>query len=252
MSDKASFDYASLPLGRKAANSNLIVPKLVDFRKRAAIPPPPVVDFASMVDWRMFLNDTYGCCTISSIAAGILQRSSVSLGTPIIMPDDSVKEVYFSLTGGPDGGLIITDALSWFSTHGISLRDQSLEIGTWGKLDNTDFIELRSAIHEFGSITVGWNLPESAQVPGTWDDVGDAPGTWGGHCTIVAGYDIYRGLWDVITWGERKWATDAFVRKYMDEAFAVLSIGEWSGTQGMSPTGVDVAGLQSALAAMAA
>lgn len=232
--------------GRKPCDPSLVVPHLADFRRGTVAPPPASMDFYSGVAWQMFGNDVLADCTIAGIANGILQRTTLALGTPLVMPDATVRDVYFGLTGGSDDGLVETDVLTWFARTGIDLGRQAPEVALWARVDHTDPVALKRAIADFGSVYVGWDLPPDALTANEW--TGTAQTGVDGHCTLIAGYDADR--WYCPSWGEVIAATDGFRVAYMREAYALVSIDEWIAPGGMSPASLDYDGLREALASL--
>lgn len=250
-----------MKLGKRDPIPGLAAPSLDTFRKRALPPPPPTLDRFTGVQFQPFMNNTLGCCTIAAIANGIVQRTTLAQGVPVVMPDAVVLASYAKVTtpsfdpatGANDNGAVETDVLSWFAREGVALRDQSLEIGTWGKLDGTPEA-IRSAVHLFGSAYIGLALPLTAQSPGVWDVSGlltgdAAPGGWGGHAVLIVGYDA-AGV-TLATWGATQVATWAFLAAYMDESYAQYVPGEWLNTSDLSPDHYDFASLAAAQAALA-
>lgn len=253
----------SMRLGRlPPSGSAALAPRLTMFA-RAPLPMPPAkVDYVTGVPWRMFCNDVLGCCTISAWANGVVQRTSLAWNTPLVMPDDVVKQIYGQLSGWTpadpvsDRGLCETDVLSWFARVGVDLGRQAPEVTLWGSIGHDDLVAFRQAIWLFGHCYIGLMLPASARGQAVWDvpragAVGEgAPGSWGGHCVICAGYD--ENFVDCITWGGLQRASWAFIKAYMDEAYVTHSPGEWIGSQGLSPSHFDFLSLAAACAAFQA
>jgi len=252
--------FHTMKLGKRDPIPGLAAPSLDTFRKRALPPPPPTLDRYSGVAFQMFMNGSLSCCTIAAIANGIVQRTTLAQGVPLVMPDAVVMASYAQVTtpafdpvtGANDNGAVETDVLSWFASKGVALRDQSLEIGTWGKLDDSPEA-IRSAVHLFGSSYIGLALPLSAQSQATWDVTGDlagdaAPGSWGGHAVLIVGYDA-AGV-TLATWGATQKATWAFLAAYMDESYAQYVPGEWLNTSDLSPDHYDFASLAAAQKAL--
>jgi len=124
---------------------------------RAPLPMPPAkVDYVTGVPWRMFCNDVLGCCTISAWANGVVQRTSLAWNTPLVMPDDVVKQIYGQLSGWTpadpvsDRGLCETDVLSWFARVGVDLGRQAPEVTLWGSIGHDDLVAFRQAIGSSG------------------------------------------------------------------------------------------------------
>ncbi len=149
---------------------------------------------------------------------------------------------------------------------------------------------VETAIWLFGGIYIGLELPLSAQAQDVWDiDAGaassdSAPGSWGGHAVYVVGYDVptedrnskidirnspanfefpvspcgpkpsgdgSNFLLTCVTWGQLKKMTWAWFEKYCSEAYALVST-DWLKTNGVAPSGFDLAALEKDLAAVTA
>jgi hypothetical protein len=112
--------------------------------------------------------------------------------------------------------------------------------------------EIRAAINLFGGVYIGLSLPVTAQSQDVWDltslsDPNAEPGSWGGHCVFVVGYDA--DGFTCITWGALKKMTNAFWVNYCDEAYALFG-ADWINTGGQAPSGFDAAQLTADLAAI--
>lgn len=78
-----------------------------------------------------------------------------------------------------------------------------------------------------------------------WDVVADdGGGIAGGHCVFVAGYD--NGHFQFISWGKVFTMTEAFWRKYVDEAHALL-LATWI-RNNQTPSGLNLAQMQADIA----
>ena len=112
----------------------------------------------------------------------------------------------------------------------------------------SNLAEVKAAINLFGGLYIGVALPVTAQTQNVWELVSKtgagAPGSWGGHCVYVTGYDA--SGFTCITWGQLKKMTVAFWNAYVDEAHALLS-PDWLGVKG-TPNGFNLAQLVSDLA----
>ena len=242
--------FHDMKLGRLAPAAGAAPVPLMRSFARAPLPEPPIaVDYHTGVAWRMFCNDEIGCCTISGWANGVLQRTSLALGTPLVMPDAVVEQIYSNLSGwsparpGSDQGLREIDVLNWFARTGIDLGRQAPEVTLWSALSVKDHVGFRQAIWLFGHCYIGLLLPLTAREQNVWDVVANAgedqraPGSWGGHCVICAGYDekyVY-----CVTWGAVQPMSWEFLDCYMDEAYVTHSPGEWIGVSGVSPSHFD-------------
>jgi hypothetical protein len=81
-----------------------------------------------------------------------------------------------------------------------------------------------------------------------WDVVPGTPKPTEGHYIPLVGYDPTKDLWYVVTWGQLQAVTSAFILKYADEHYALLSPEMLKG--GKSLEGFDLTTLQADLAAV--
>ena len=196
---------------------------------------------------------------MAALFNAVIERTARAFGVPAIASMQLVQDVYAAVSGwspskpGSDQGARITDVLTYFARHGVDMGRGGPEAGLWTPIATADHTELRQTISLLGSATIGLLLPDSARVSGVWDvppggpTGSGAPGSWGAHCIILAGYDRGAGLYYGITWGGVQPITERFLAAYMDEAYAVFAPGELLGVDGMSPEQFDFATLRAAL-----
>ena len=247
-------DHRFVKLGRRAPDPDLIVPKLADFRRRALPPPPPACKRSDIVsEWGMHLNDSIGDCTIAAAANAILTWTAAN-GAPWCMSDPVVEARYSAVSGyqlgkpETDMGAVETDVLGMWSQHGWDIGRQGEDVTRWAAVQPANDAEVREAIYHFGGLYVGLLLPDSAQNQPVWD-IGSEPGTWGGHAVWVTDYDD-AGI-ACITWGTVQRMTWAFWKRYCEEAYVLLD-RDWLNTTAVSPTQLDLVGLDAALLAITA
>jgi hypothetical protein len=214
----------------------------------AAPAPPPAVDWSTEVtEWPIYLNDQIGDCVFAEQGHHEQVLTLYGQGTEVVLPDDAVLRVYEEVGGyvpgdpSTDNGAVIQDAMSFWRKVGIAGH----RIDAFAQVSVGDLREVRTALAACGPLSIGINLPSSAMDQFNngrpWDVVADDGGVLGGHCVIVVAYDP--DGFDVITWGGRARMTLPFWRRYVEEAWAVLS-HEWVSTAtGLDPEGVDRAGL---------
>ena len=135
--------------------------------------------------------------------------------------------------------------------------------------------DLALAIWLFGGAYIGVRLPITAQNQDVWDvpahpGPNDEPGSWGGHAVQLVGYDCglpiadgrlsieepsvnrqssidnHQSFLTCITWGRLKRMTWAWLEKYCDEAYALVS-KDWIKANGIAPSGFDFATLEADL-----
>jgi hypothetical protein len=189
---------------------------------RSNIPTPPTaVDYSPRVkSYPMALNDEYGDCTIAG-AIHMLQLQYAEVGEDFKYPgDEAVKEEYFKLTGGADGGLVEASVLQTWMSQGIFGN----KISAFSPVNIKNRQEMTAAIYLFGSVYLGVNLPGNAEEqfenhkPWTVSVPQEAP--VGGHCVIATGYNNL-GI-DLITWGAVQSATWEWWEAYGEEAWVVI------------------------------
>lgn len=186
------------------------------------------------------LNTTLGDCTIAGCGHAVQCWSGVTV------PDSTILSYYEKWDGynpsDPDtdqGGVEIDVLNNWrtsdFAGHKI--------LG-YASVSPKNPTHIEQAIYLLGGTYIGVELPVTAQSQTIWDvspTGGDdaQPGSWGGHCVWVLGYD--HNYLTCVTWGKLLKMTWAFWDTYCSEAYAILS-GDWK-----PPVGFDLAQLQADL-----
>lgn len=242
-----------MKLGRIRAVPDPRIPALADVW---TIPTavPDTVDWYSRVpaDWSMMGNDQVGDCTAAAIGHAIEQWTAYTDPTPVVMSTDQVVAAYSAFSGyvpgdpATDQGSTCLTALQYWRTTGVQTPGAGPDTLTaFARLRTVD--EVRRAIATFGNAYAGVALPLSAQTEEVWSATSDAPGSWGGHCVPLVGYNATGPV--CVTWGALKQMTWAWWTTYSEEAYALLS-PDWLRATGTDPAGVDWARLESALAAL--
>ena len=228
-------------LGRKAVKRDSRTLCLATYLTPILPPPPPAVDWTGGVlsGWGMMLNDDLGDCTIAG-AAHAVQVWTKNASAEETISDPQVLSIYVAWDGyvpgnaATDNGGIELDVLNTWRQQGFC--GHSLQ--GYASANPKNLTEIRQAIQLFGGVYIGLSLPVSAQTQDVWDVVpGDpdgTPGSWGGHCVYVTGYDPEN--FACITWGAVKKMTTAFFLMYCDEAYALFG-GDWINTGGTAPSG---------------
>jgi hypothetical protein len=230
-------------LGRKAVIHDSRTLKMGAYLGPELPAPPAAVDWTKgQSSWGMMLNDKLGCCTICGCAHAI-QLWSNSIGTEVTVPDSVVLSMYEQWDGykpsdpNTDSGGIELNVLNQWKNQGFSGH----QLLAYATVNIHNVLEVQQCINLFGGLYIGVSLPLSAQRQDVWDVVSDPiegePGSWGGHCVYVCGYDNY-GI-SVITWGGIKKMTIEFWLKYIDEAYALV------GQDFFNAQGVNVEGFNS-------
>ena len=241
MSMKTRFKLGKHP--KKQDSRNLQFSKYI---KTTVLPPvPAVVDYSDKItQWGMMLNDRIGDCTIA--AAGHLIEEWTDGKT--IVPDSTITSVYSFIsgydpvTGKNDNGCAELDVLNYWHNNGIN----NDKIGAFTEVDIKKPVDIKTALYLFNGLYIGVNLPESAQnefqenLP--WTVVQGSP-IEGGHAIILTGFDSK--YFHAVTWGALVSIEPAWLSKYMDEAYAIISNDYFSGAKTLE--GFDIASLMSDL-----
>lgn len=219
----------------------------------AALPAPPVsVDWSGGVSsWGMMDNDRLGDCTCAGRAHAVQVFTLAATGTMRTIPDDEVQAEYVRdcgyVIGDPstDIGGVEIDVLNAWRQLGIGVGGVE-KLQAYAAVNVTNHTEVMQGVQLFGGLYIGVSLPITAQGQTTWDVVDpnlqdeSSPGSWGGHCVFVLGYNSTGPR--VITWGQIMQMTWAFWTAYCDESYALLS-PDFIATTGLAPSGFDVATL---------
>jgi hypothetical protein len=197
----------------------------------------------------MHLNDTWGCCTCAADANIVQQQTFYGGGTEAVIPDSAVLAAYekvgkFNPSDGPPGenptdqGATVPAALAYLKKTGMTGH----KIAAYGEVDVTEIAKIRTAIWEFGGVSIGLNLPNSAMTQfnagkdwfvDTADESID-----GGHCVYVCGYNANGFmLW---TWDKLIYMDIGFWNVFVEEAWAPISKDWVNKTTGEDPDGVNL------------
>jgi len=223
---------------------------------RSYTAPPPIDDWTGHPPYTSLGNDHVGCCT-RTCYGHVLQQRCALLGARCLLTEADVLKAYAEGTGydgtaATDHGDTILNALVQMKNVGLG----PYRITQFGRVNHKDPVELRAALHLFGSLIVGAELPRAIQTAGaTWDapPVGqrhddDVPGSFGGHAFVITGHE--RGKWWAMPWTQKTAITDAWEDLYLDEAWFVVD-DLWVTATRAAPNGFDLARLQTDAAAIA-
>lgn len=252
-----AFNPAEVKLGKLAPKLD---PRTLKFAKYATaeLPAAPdTLDLSTKVaTFPMLANDQFGDCTCA--AAGHMEEVWTSFTTPYVPTDAEALDFYWATANPPvkpcppggdgDTGRVELDVLKVWKGSGFG--DEKRKISAFASVNVKNVTEVKQGAWLFGGLYIGVALPVSAQTQKVWDVVADAgangeAGSWGGHAINVVAYDDKTVT--VVTWGALLQMTWAFWNEYVDEAYAILT-SEWIEANGDSPTGFDLASLQSDLA----
>ncbi len=211
----------------------------------ALIPPLPVsVEWGRKVStWPMYGNDSMGDCTCAAVGH-IIQEETSEESTEVRVPESAILRAYEAVsgydptTGANDNGATCEDVLKYWQQTGFAGHKLFAYMGC----NVGDVAHVKASIDLFGAAYIGIALPMFAQnlthrgnywylTPG-WDTTADGqPGSWGGHCVPIVGYD---DKWlRFISWGMEMFMSWKFFANYADESFATLS-NDWAPLSGVN------------------
>jgi hypothetical protein len=179
----------------------------------------------------MYDNDTLGDCTCAAVAHMLISwdaQEKAKKTAPSVM---DVVHLYEAVSGGQDQGAACLDVLNRWRRVGL----EGDRIAGYAEVSPQSMVQMKLAMWQFGGAYLGLAMPSNAQdqIGDLWTVTspnlsGDAePGTWGGHCVDLVGYDA-DGL-TCITWGQTQRMTWDWLTSYCEEAYAVLDTVDWLG-----------------------
>lgn len=240
----------TLATGKKPATQDdrdFLVDRLVD---RSALPTPPDEFGHEKVrrstGWGMLGNDEWGDCVF---AGGGHETELLTAGTAT-GPKGGVRFLtrhtlsdYSAVTGfdenaGPPGqnptdqGTNVRDAAGYRRTTGLlDAHGTRHLLKAYLKASHEDPAELALIANASGVVGLGIAFPDSAMQQfdngEPWDVVAGEPDPQDGHYVVYAGRRRWRRFGDalmpvVLTWAHAWPATEAFLARYVDEAFVYV------------------------------
>jgi hypothetical protein len=221
--------------------------------------PPPLDDWTGPISTYTWLaNDRVGSCTRTAYGHIIQQRCAL-LGVRCTLTDEQVLKSYRDGTDWDGVPGSVTDRGDTILRALTSMRNKGLgeyRIRQFGRVNHNDTIEMRAALHLFGSLIVGASLPRSILRDTSWDvgppgsrSADDMPGSLGGHAFILTGHQ--RGQWWAMPWIDKTTITYAWDDLYIEEAWFVVD-DLWITQNRAAPNGFDLERLEADAAAIAA
>lgn len=211
------------------------------------IPPTSVAWGKHVPMFPMYANDQLGDCTCAAVGHQIQVWTSDNgqIWTPT---EKEVTDLYWA-TGSQDTGRVEIDVLNYWRNNGFGSKGD--KIAAYMSVNPLDATEVKQAIWLFGGLYIGIALPVTAQQQRVWKLVNGGadsePGSWGGHAVNVTAYNSTYVT--VATWGMRMRMTWGFWRKYVQEAYAILS-PDWATGTKVAPSGFNFGQLQTDLATL--
>jgi hypothetical protein len=254
-----------MPIGKKLGllperEDSPRLPPLHEMVRVQNMPPvPPSGGYGLRISgWGMLGNDLYGDCTCAAVGHSIRAFTSWSRVTGAVqMTTQQALKLYSAVTKPPfdpnvpstDTGAVMTDVLSYWWHSGVDVGLPALDHlnGFAGLRTGQDAItDLRRSIAWSGQAMISVNLPNNAFDQEIWEVEPDDGGSAGGH-EVLGMYYNPNGV-VVITWGEERFATNAWLEKYMTAGQALLSADGFR-ANGLDPDHSDMAQLSAAMSA---
>jgi hypothetical protein len=206
------------------------------FKYGIPAPPEHCYYYNKAGNWGVLGNDRYGDCTFAAVGHAE-QCWTANVGRQCDVKEADIVKAYLAYTKGADGGAAMLEVLNLWRQGGIIGK----KIEAYVSVDKED---IRSGINLFGGIYLGLALPNYVMsdplgVPWTRTALA-SKNSRNGHCVQLVGYDR-DGLW-CISWGCLKFMSNNFLKKYTDEAYAILSPDWFKDNQ--APNGFDYQSLK--------
>jgi hypothetical protein len=248
---------SELKLGKHPPKFNRKTLTLADYTGEELAPAPAKTYWEYKVkSYPVMLNNQLGCCVFSA-GGHLVQEFTAHTGAEVTPTDDQILAAYEAVGGyiegneSTDNGAAITDFLAYWLNQGFAGQPK---LSGWAAIDQTDLDKVKQAVFLFGALDIGVNLPNSAidqfNAGQPWDVVADDNGIAGGHCIPIMGYG--KNGFTIVTWGKTHQMTNAFFLKYCDESYSLISPQWLSAVSGKTPSGLDLATLQTDLAELRA
>jgi hypothetical protein len=162
-------------------------------------------------------NDRYGDCVCAAMAHLVTCWRGMD-GALAVTAQGTVTRLYFSLTGGQDSGLVISDTLAVWRHRALLNRDAILAYAT---IDTKDQETIKQALAIFGTLLLGFQVTQD-----TIQEFEDAhpwtpgPLTGEGHAVPIVGYDS-QGV-TCLTWGAAQAGTWQWLAECADELWVII------------------------------
>jgi hypothetical protein len=241
-------DY--LPGGPKAAKRIKTLPT-----------PPSSLDYLSKIaDYPLWYNDRLGDCGPEMVGHAE-QTWTGNVGKLWTPGGPDVLKVYEDVggyrpanpsdpqTNATDNGVYLLDLMNYWRHTGIAGH----RITAFAALDTKDRVQVKQAVHIFGSVLQGVMLPLTAadqlRAKKRWTVVSSTgrgkAGSWGGHAITLGRYTTQTAY--SVTWGMQWPMAWTFLIAYGDESYVALSDDWVDQVKKKAPNGFDVAALQADL-----
>jgi hypothetical protein len=247
-------DGVRFKLGKRAAKVDKRTLKLAKYFTTALLPPPPSTDWTSGIkNWGLMLNDQLGDCTIAAVGHAV-QVWSAARGGLYTLPDSAILQKYEQWCGydpndsSTDQGGVELDVLTDWRKSGI----WNHKLIGFADPDPKNLGNVMQAIHLFGGVYIGVQLPVHVRNKPMWDvskGPNAIPGSWGGHAVFVPRYRVENSklIFTAISWGRLYDITQDFWLyndpangPYIDEVHALVAPEFVSLKTGVTPSGLNL------------
>jgi hypothetical protein len=247
-------------LGKKPARKGAISFRLRDYVDLSKLPPIPNGDIGhdklvAPQTWGVLGNDEVGDCFWAGAAHETMlwnkeAGKAVKFSTASVLSDYSASTGFDPKNPNSDQGTDVADGMSYRRKVGVIDADGNRhKIAAYLEVTPGDLQEHRAACYLFGATGVGIEFPDYAldqfNNNQPWDVRPNGQIQGGHYIPMVAARD---GGIVIVTWGREQLMTEAFLKKYEDEA--VVMISEEMLREGRSIEGFDKAALEADLAAL--
>jgi hypothetical protein len=197
---------------------------------RAPVALPDEYDFDvknNGIPTPMFGNDDYSDCVMAGRAHQTLRFEKAEKGVLIKITDGEVLREYLKETGGVDSGLVVLDSLKLWRKPGWRAAKERFKIKAFAQVDQSTRQEIKRAVFMDIGVGLGFTLPDAAitqfHAGKPWTVVrgpSSRPNPRNGHYVYVPGYTKTGPV--CVTWGSKQQMSWAFLKKYCDEAYAII------------------------------
>ena len=250
-------------LGKLPARHDAHIPLLSSHDH--TLPAPPLASNwnTEVADWKVLANNSVGDCTSAAVLHLVMQQSAFAKpGHGLVATDAEAIAFYSAVTGYNPADPNSDVGAYMMGPHSVIDAWTKSGIRCGGALNHPTAVlqvktreptQWRQAIHTFGALLIGLNLPENvvsgADVPFVWSDPSGPVA--GGHEVLCCSYLTVGSevLYEIISWGQVFRCTEAFLLGTLDEAITVYDRVSMN-ARGISPTGFSEAALQADMAAL--
>lgn len=251
--------HRPVPIGKLGKRPAIIDPRTLQLGKYllSTLPPaPPAVDYTMGIkDFSMMLNDALGDCVIAAIGHAQQIFSAAARSFADTPPDSVILAGYENWCGYVPGKPRTDQGCYEISVLNAWRKSSfySYSLSMYADPNPRNLAEIKQAIHLFGGVFLGIQLPVSVQGLSVWDVSSgpDAvPGSWGGHAVWVCAYRTNLDgstTFTCISWGGLIDITEAFWLyndpsngPYIDEVHALISPEFINRKSHTTPTGLNL------------